>query len=121
MFIKIVFCLVIIYKWIQNLRITEASHLLTNLPALMIFFICILPILAVPNPSGTDHLITWIVFTFVVDIVLLIANFIVVAVVRKKAYSVYNNEDLWGRFVSDYARKVLSYLPVADDAQGELA
>ena len=115
MFIKIVFCFLVIYKWIQNLRIKEASHFLTNLPALLIFFICIFPILGVPNPDGTDHLITYIIFTLVVDAMLIIANFIVVAVMRNKAMAVYNSEELWGRFVSDYARKVLSYLPVADD------
>jgi hypothetical protein len=120
MFFKIVLCFALPYKWSENREIKEATHMLTNVAIFVMLFILNIPILAIDAPGGTEELITWIVVAFVADVVALLVNFLVIWYVGRKARAVFETPELWTRFVSEYARKVLSYFPIGDYMQNEM-
>jgi hypothetical protein len=120
MFFKIVICFALPWKWSENRQIKEATHMLTNIAIFVMIFILNIPILAIEAPSSASHLVTFIVVAFISDAVALLVNFLVIWYVGRKARAVFETPELWNRFVSEYARKVLSYFPIGDYMQNEM-
>jgi hypothetical protein len=74
MFFKIIVSVVSVKGWIEDLRLKEASHIMTSVAAYSMLIFVSIPMLIIPAPTESEQLQLYVAVVFALDTLLLVSN-----------------------------------------------
>ena len=92
---------------------------MTKIPVFLMFLLVEIPILSYEAPSDSAKLQEFVMVITIIDLVLITINIIVIFIARKMCAKIFDTDNKWNKFLSQYTKSILSYLPVTDDMANE--
>lgn len=108
-----------IKRWVYLLRNNEASHPMNSVCMMSMFAIVAVCMLMSEPPSDSTAGVQYLVITTMMDLALLVASGICIAILKRYTRKLFYSQELFDNYVTSLSIKLLKILPIPVDMEGE--